>query len=242
MGVVVLAVVVLGACGSDSDGVDDGATVFTDDGTHFVLEPGDQFTIVLESNATTGYGWELSEVPPREVVVLVDDVYVAPDTDLVGAPGYQELTFEAVGDGSTFLQLWYVRAFDDPPDPDQRAQFELTVGSGVSDDTTPSEGDDPQSTIPDDENAVSVDEALAFETGRPATVRGSLFDDGSGLVLCGALAESFPPQCPGPSLLIVNPEVVDVDLTSEGGVSWTDRVVVAVGTITDGGIEISDVG
>ncbi|MCP5025495.1 MAG: hypothetical protein GY929_04345 [Actinomycetia bacterium] len=45
--------------------------------------------------------------------------------------------------------------FDDPPDPDQRAQFEVTVGSGVSDDTTSSEGGDPQSTIPDDENEVT---------------------------------------------------------------------------------------
>ena len=84
---------------------------------------------MLESNATTGYVWELETPPLADVVRLVDEVYVAPDTDLVGAPGRQELTFEAVGEGTAELSLWYVRTFEDPKEPAERAVFEIVVGS-----------------------------------------------------------------------------------------------------------------
>ena len=118
------ALLVLAAACGDDDGNDaaddDGASGFTVDGTQFTSEPGDRFTITLESNASTGYSWALETVPPADVVVLVDDEYVASDSDLVGAASTQRLTFEAVGDGSTSLDLWYVRPFDDPPEPAER--------------------------------------------------------------------------------------------------------------------------
>ena len=64
-----------------------------------------------------GLSWELSEHLPPDVLQLTDQRYVTPDTDLVGAGGHEVLTFEAIGDGSTFIQLWYVRSFDEAPDP-----------------------------------------------------------------------------------------------------------------------------
>jgi hypothetical protein len=35
-----------------------------------------------------------------------------------------------VGDGSAVIELWYVRSFDDPPEPADRAEFEVIVGTG----------------------------------------------------------------------------------------------------------------
>lgn len=114
-----------GGCGDDEDRW---PAAFTDPGDRFEVEVGDRFVVVLESNLTTGYGWELEVAPPPDLVRLVDDVYVAPEAaDLAGAPGRQELTFEAVGEGATDLRLWYVRSFDDPPDPADRARFEVVV-------------------------------------------------------------------------------------------------------------------
>ena len=118
--------VVVPACGDDSDAE---PVAFTAPDTVFEVAVGDEVTIVLESNATTGYVWELETPPLADVVRLVDDVYVAPDTDLVGAPGRQELTFEAVGEGTAELSLWYVRTFEDPKEPAERAAFEIVVGS-----------------------------------------------------------------------------------------------------------------
>lgn len=232
---IVVLVVILVACGDDDD-VDQ---TFTSPEERFLVDPGDQFTVVLESNATTGFMWELSADIPREVVVLVQDMYIEPDTDLVGAPGRQELTFEATGEGSTFIQLWYIRSFDDPPEPADRAQFEVIVGDGVGDDQpVPDEGDEPQAPIPDDEDALSVPDLLATSPSGEVVLRGLFFDDGSGLVVCDALAESFPPQCPGPQISITNPAAAAAAFTEEGGVRWTDQPVVLLGTLAGDGFEI----
>ena len=125
---------VVGACGDDPDPAPATEPVpssepvpsgdeTTEPGTIFEVDVGDEVTIVLESNATTGYTWELENPPLADVVRFVDDVYVDPDTDLVGAAGRQELTFEAVGAGTAEISLWYVRTFEDPREPVDRARF-----------------------------------------------------------------------------------------------------------------------
>lgn len=109
--------------------------VVTEPGTVIEVDAGDEFAVVLESNATTGYAWTLERPVLEQVVRLVADEYVAPDTDpagagdLVGAGGRQELTFEAVGPGTAEISLWYVRSFDDPKEPAGRAAFSVVVAS-----------------------------------------------------------------------------------------------------------------
>lgn len=115
------------ACGDDTDESPSDEVAVTEPGTSFAVETGDEFTIVLESNITTGFAWALETEPAPEVVRLVDDVYVGPDTDVVGTGGRQELTFEAVGEGSDTIELWYVRSFDDPLEPADRATFDVVV-------------------------------------------------------------------------------------------------------------------
>lgn len=100
---------------------------FTEPGTVFEVSVGDEVTIVLESNATTGYAWALERQLLADVVVFGGDEYIAPETEFVGAGGRQELTFEAVGEGTAEIALWYVRSFDDPKEPAQRAVFEIVV-------------------------------------------------------------------------------------------------------------------
>lgn len=212
----------IGGCGSEE-------VTFTAPGTVFELDPGDDFVVVLESNPSTGFSWVLEVEPPEAVVRLVDDVYLAPDTDRVGAAGRQELTFEAVGDGSAVIQLWYVRTFDDPPEPADRAEFDVIVGTGGN-----GEPDGLGSTTSADGAAITVTELLATAPSGPVSVTGLLFDDGSGLRLCAELAESFPPQCPGQAVVISNPDVIQADFTEEAGVRWTDRPVVLAGELIDG--------
>lgn len=122
-----LAAIGLAMAPACADDPDPEPALFTEPGTIFDVGVGDELTVVLESNATTGYAWELETPPLADVVRLVDDVYVEPDTDLVGASGRQELTFEAVGEGTAELSLWYVRSFDDPKEPADRAVFEIVV-------------------------------------------------------------------------------------------------------------------
>ena len=225
------------ACGDEDAG--DGP-VFTDPGTSFRAEVGDRFEVVLESDATTGFAWALSADLPANVVELVSDTYEAPDTDLAGAPGLQRMVFEATGDGSTFIQLWYIRSFDNPPDPTDRAQFEVVVGSGDPSETIPSADiDEPVEGIPDDEDAIDIETLMDQSPAGNVIVLTVVFDDGSGMVMCEALAESFPPQCPGRKVAIENPEVVQaVPLTEEGQVQWSDRPVLLYGSLGDAGFRV----
>lgn len=113
----------IAACGSGGD--DNGSP--TEPGTAFDVAVGDSFTVRLESNPSTGFSWALVEDPPDAVVVLTGENYIDPNTSLVGAPGIQEFTFEAAGPGSTSIDLWYVRPFDDPPQPADEVSFPVTV-------------------------------------------------------------------------------------------------------------------
>jgi inhibitor of cysteine peptidase len=127
MAMVAAPILLVVGCGDDADNDAAGPDVpaVTDRGAEFTVAVGERFEIVLESNATTGYAW--LEPEPGGLVELVDDDYLPPDTDLVGAGGVQRLTFEAVTAGSGELYLWYVRSFDDPPEPADEARFPVEV-------------------------------------------------------------------------------------------------------------------
>ena len=73
--------------------------------------------------------------------------------------------------------------------------------------------------------AVEIRTALA-SGGEPVRVAGALFVDGSGTVLlCSALAESFPPQCGGERLRVVGLDPATVEgLQEAGAVRWAEGV------------------
>lgn len=66
-------------------------------------------------------------------------------------------------------------------------------------------------------------------------IQGFYFADESGVRLCEALAESFPPQCGGASIPFDNAAGADLGVLSiEQGVTWSDQPVVVVGSVIDG--------
>jgi inhibitor of cysteine peptidase len=116
----------LAACGSDDDGA--GARLVFDGGdigSEITVGVGEEFEVRLESNPTTGYAWQVVELP--DAISEVSRDYEAPDTSLVGAGGVEVFVFEGVAEGSGELRLEYVRSFDDPPVPAETADFQVTV-------------------------------------------------------------------------------------------------------------------
>jgi hypothetical protein len=73
---------------------------------------------------------------------------------------------------------------------------------------------------------ITVSEALQQIGGEPVLVNGSLFIDAEGeILLCDAIAESFPPQCGGRRLLVENLDPARVpDLQEANGVRWAEGV------------------
>ncbi len=88
---------------------------------------GEQFTIELESNASTGYSWQLTG-PLSPAVEKVSNTYVpGPNAQkLNGAPGTEKWVFKGVSKGDSLIQMEYV-----PPgtggQPGETASFNVTV-------------------------------------------------------------------------------------------------------------------
>lgn len=71
--VVAISALAVSACGGEES-----SRATTPDDAEFVVSVGDEFTIVLEANVTTGFSWELKQPLDESILTHVDDDYVAP--------------------------------------------------------------------------------------------------------------------------------------------------------------------
>jgi inhibitor of cysteine peptidase len=74
--------------------------------SEFTLEVGDKIRIELCANPSTGYSWDY-EMTVEGIVAEEDHDYDEPESDLVGAPGTEFWTFEAVNSGNTEITMEY---------------------------------------------------------------------------------------------------------------------------------------
>jgi len=88
---------------------------------------GERFSLVLESNRTTGYGWELSPYPDSAVVKLIGTEYKEEQTGLVGVGGSEVWTFEAVGKGVIGISFWYRKPWEKEELPAKSTTFRVSV-------------------------------------------------------------------------------------------------------------------
>ena len=100
-------------------------------------------------------------------------------------------------------------------------------------------GDDDSGGTPG--SVISIDQALDSNSDEPLLVSGNLLAQGDDVRFCSALAESFPPQCGGASLVVEGLNLDELDgLVTEGDVSWTDRPIELLGVVSDGTLTVSE--
>ncbi len=92
-----------------------------------MVNNGDEFAIMLDSNPTTGYSWAVAGQPDAGVVDVEGSDFVDPDTELIGAPGKDLWTFKAVGKGSTSITLNYGRPWEQDQPPADQKTFQVEV-------------------------------------------------------------------------------------------------------------------
>jgi inhibitor of cysteine peptidase len=102
-------------------------SVYTDPGAHIIVNKGDQFSIELPSNITTGYSWEFATSINTDYLTVVQTDYINPDTKLEGAGGTQVWIFKANQPGSTTIQLEYKRPWEVDVPAIKTALFEVTI-------------------------------------------------------------------------------------------------------------------
>ena len=84
------------------------------------------FTIALDSNPSTGYSWRVKTID-NSLTNLVNDTYLAPSSKLLGAPGKEIITFQALKQGHTTIVLQYIRP-SDLNHPAATYSIELAIG------------------------------------------------------------------------------------------------------------------
>lgn len=89
---------------------------------------GNEFSITLDSNPTTGYRWQLAKPLDESLVKLVGNEYQEPESSgAVGAGGKEIWTFKAVAEGKTAIAMKYVRSWEKNQPPAKRAKFEVVI-------------------------------------------------------------------------------------------------------------------
>ncbi len=133
-----------------------------------------------------------------------------------------------------------VAACDQGPtgEPDA-ASFDSSVSEDPVPDPKISDGGDTASGGLVVDGGLSIPEAIAYQGDQVVAVQGFVVRDGQTGALCELLAESYPPQCGGASLDIVNPEATsELVLVEAGGVQWSETYVTVFGRISDGRLTI----
>lgn len=82
-----------------------------DAGKTVELKNGEQFSVVLAGNPTTGYTWQ-NAADSTTLVELVGEIDFKADSSAIGAGGRQTLTFKAATHGEGALKLEYRQPWD----------------------------------------------------------------------------------------------------------------------------------
>jgi inhibitor of cysteine peptidase len=91
---------------------------------------GDVLVVPLDSNPTTGYHWEVSEVDTNILKQKGEPEYTpnsAANPPVIGAGGKQTFRFDVVGTGETTLKLVYRRSWEKDVAPAQTYTVQVTA-------------------------------------------------------------------------------------------------------------------
>ena len=99
-----------------------------DEGRTIELAAGQDLVVSLESNPTTGYGWEVSEIDGAILAPVGDAEYAQGGAEgMVGAGGVETYRFSAQGPGQTTLTLIYHRAWEKGVEPLETFSIKVIV-------------------------------------------------------------------------------------------------------------------
>jgi inhibitor of cysteine peptidase len=121
-----LLILVLTACTGGNEVKIDAAA----NGGSVEVKNGQILVVALESNPTTGYAWEVSEVDSGLLQLQGQSDYKAGDTGgtlVVGAGGAESFRFLASGSGETTLKMVYRRSWETDVEPLQTFSVQVKV-------------------------------------------------------------------------------------------------------------------
>lgn len=88
---------------------------------------GQEITINLVSNPSTGYQWKLADPVDETMLKLASSAYVAPATDLIGAPGKEVWKFQTLRAGEALIAFKYVRPWEAQDESAPKGIFKVII-------------------------------------------------------------------------------------------------------------------
>jgi predicted secreted protein len=88
---------------------------------------GSTFSIVLDSNPTTGYQWQLADSRDGRLLKFINSRYRASKTDLAGAGGKETWSFKALSAGQTTIIFEYLRPWEKNKEPAKKTVFKINI-------------------------------------------------------------------------------------------------------------------
>lgn len=98
-----------------------------DDGRTVELKPGDELSVKLESNRSTGFRWVLAEGPGRILLKQGDPMYSRPIDSAPGAGGTETWSFRAVAAGEQPLVFEYRRQWEKDKAAEKVVTYKVTI-------------------------------------------------------------------------------------------------------------------
>jgi inhibitor of cysteine peptidase len=117
----------LTACGVKATETPVDELVISEPGKTIEVAAGNEFKIVIDSNPSTGYHWELVDDLDESVIQFVSKDYRADEPVMPGSGGSDVWTFRAVAEGEASITLGYYPPSNDPVDPAQTVTFTIIV-------------------------------------------------------------------------------------------------------------------
>jgi predicted secreted protein len=86
--------------------------VFQDPGVPIKVRPGEEFSIALVSNPSTGFRWKMTLPEDDKAVTFVSSEHVVSQEVMPGVPGTEVFKFKAVTKGETKADFVYIRPWE----------------------------------------------------------------------------------------------------------------------------------
>jgi predicted secreted protein len=100
-----------------------------DNGSTVQAPVGSQIVVRLQSQLSTGYGWEIEKIDAVRLLSLGPPSVEVPENQLAGQHEFQLFKFQLKGTGEFALKLQYVRPWDKPLKPAKTFSVKIKPGS-----------------------------------------------------------------------------------------------------------------
>ncbi len=110
-----------GAAGSDSAvPAANQPLVFQDPGVPIYVQPGQEFSIALVSNPSTGFRWKMTLPEGQEIVKFLGSEHVISEEVMPGVPGEEVSKFKAMIPGEIKVDFVYERPWETKTAPTRK--------------------------------------------------------------------------------------------------------------------------